>query len=252
MEPSHPPRQPSTLRVAVATVTGNLFLLFGTALFATLSFLAALVPPRGRLMFHVARAWGRGLLWSSLLRVEVERELPLDPGRPVVFLANHQSLFDIPAMLATVPGQTRFLAKRSLFLIPVFGWALRMGGFVPVDRNDRASGRRSFASALDRLQHGASILIFPEETRSLDGRVLPFRKGGLLLALKSGMPAVPVGIEGTFEVQKRTSFVIRPRTIRVRYGAPVALADESVRRLPDLARSLRARVAELARTDIAD
>jgi 1-acyl-sn-glycerol-3-phosphate acyltransferase len=236
----------------VATVLGNLFLVLGTAVFATLSLVASFVPPRGRLMFHVARGWARGLLWSSLLRVEVERERPLAAGERYVFLANHQSLFDIPAMLVAVPGQTRFLAKASLFRIPVFGWALRIGGFVPVDRRDRSNARKSFASALDRLRHGASILIFPEETRSLDGRVQPFRKGGLLLALKSGMPAVPVGIEGTFEVQKRTSFVIRPRTLRVRFGAPVALAEESVRKLPELGEALRGTVAELARTTIGE
>ena len=251
MDPTNPPPRASAVRVAVATVTGNLFLVFGTALFACLSLVAAFVPPRGRLMFHVARTWARGLLWASLLPVEAEFETPLDRRRPFVFLANHQSLFDIPAMLATVPGQTRFLAKKSLFRIPIFGWALWLGGFVPVDRSDRASGRKSFSSALDRLQSGVSILIFPEETRSLDGRVLPFRKGGLLLALKSGLPAVPAGIEGTFDVQKRTSFVIRPRTIRVHYGAPVALAESSVRRLGELGDSLRTRVAELARTDLA-
>ena len=125
-------------------------------------------------------------------------------------MANHQSLFDIPALLASLPGETKFLAKSSLFRIPIFGWALSAGGFVPIDRSDRSTARESFAAAIAALARGVSVLIFPEEARSLDGRVLPFQRGGFLLALKSGLPIVPVGIEGAFEVQPRRSFLIRP------------------------------------------
>lgn len=245
-------QRPSPAGIALATVIGNLYLVVGTLVCSTLALLAALIPPRGRWMHHVSRGWARGVLATSFVRLEVEREAAAGGDGRAVYLANHQSLFDIPVMLLAVPGQVRFLAKASLFRIPIFGWALRLGGFVPVDRGDRARGRAAFGRALERLQAGVSVLIFPEETRSLDGRLLPFRRGGLLLALKSGLPIVPVGIHGTLGVQSRRSFVIRPGTARVRFGAPLDLEGETVRGSARLADALRLQVAELAGTTLAD
>jgi len=236
------------LRTVVATLTGNLFLVFGSLVWSTAALVAAAIPPRGRWIQAVARGWAKGILASCLLRLEVEGAAGLPPR--AVYLANHQSLFDIPALLAALPGRVRFLAKASLFRIPIFGWSMRAAGFVPVDRGDRASAKSSFDAALARLGEGVSILVFPEETRSLDGRLLPFRRGGYLLALKAGLPVVPVGVEGTFEVQSRRSFVIRPRPIRVRFGAPVDLAGESVRQLPETIEATRREIARLARTEL--
>ena len=251
--PSAPPRSAGLALTLAATVCGNLFLVAGTLLFALLAILAALVPPFGQHVHGVARAWARCVLAASFVRLAVEHEngRPPAPNAGCVYVANHESLFDIPALLAALPGPTRFLAKASLFRIPVFGWALRLGGFVPVDRGHTERGRRSFRSALAHLGRGTSVLIFPEEERSLDGRVLPFRRGGLLLALRTGLPIVPAGLDGAFEVQPRRSFVIRPRTVHVRFGAPIDLAGQSVRRIHALSDALRARVAELARADLA-
>ncbi len=128
---------------------------------------------------------------------------------------------------------------------------MRQAGFVPVDRKDRSTARDSFASALGGLRHGASVIIFPEETRSLDGALLPFQRGGILLAMKSGLPAVAVGIEGTLAVQSRRSFLIRPRPVHVRFGEPVSLAGRSIRDLSTIADEMRVRVAELAQAPLA-
>lgn len=251
--PSAPPRSAGLALTLAATACGNLFLAGGTLLFALLAILAALVPPLGQRVHAVARAWAKCVLATSFVRLEVEHEGGGAPaaGTGCVYVANHESLFDIPALLAALPGPTRFLAKASLFRIPVFGWALRLGGFVPVDRGHTERRRGSFRSALAHLGRGTSVLIFPEEERSLDGRVLPFRRGGLLLALRTGLPIVPVGLDGAFEVQSRRSFLIRPRTIRVRFGTPIDLAGQSVRRIHALSDALRARVAELARAELA-
>ena len=173
------------------------------------------------------------------------------PPGGYVYLANHQSLFDIPALLAAIPRPSRFMAKRSLFQIPVFGWAMRQAGFVPVDRRDRSTARDSFTSALGGLRDGVSVLIFPEETRSLDGAILPFQRGGILLAMKSGLAAVPVGIEGTLAVQSRRSFFIRPREVVLRFGEPIALAGRSVRELGSIADEMRMGVAAMARAPLA-
>ena len=230
----------------------------GTALFSLLTLLAALTPWRRTASYRISRLWSMGLLRSSWIRWRVERpgagageSAVLPPPGDYVFLVNHQSLFDIPALLAAIPEPARFLAKRSLFRIPVFGWAMQAAGFIPVDRKDRSTARASFSSALAGLRKGDSILIFPEETRSLDGALLPFQRGGILLAMKSGLPAVPVGLRGTLEVQSRRSFLIRPQTVRIRFGEPVELGGRSIRELGRSAEELRAAVAELAGVPLA-
>ena len=174
----------------------------------------------------------------------------LDAGRPAIYMANHQSLFDIPLMFVTLPGQARMLAKHSLFRIPLFGWSIRLGGFISIDRTDRSRAKQSFDAAVARLQSGTSALVFPEGTRSLDGRLAPFQRGGLLLALKSGLPIVPVGIEGSLDVQPKSSFLIRPRTVTVRYGEPIDVAGFGIRRRSELTEQVRRAVAALARTEL--
>ena len=250
------PARPAFLRVALATLTGNLYLLLGTLFFSVVSILVAPIPPRGNWTNRAARMWARGLLWASWIRLEVRNVGVVGSAEGgddrFVIMANHQSLFDIPALLAAIPGQSRFVAKRSLFQIPVFGWAMALGGFIPVDRKDRSTAKDSFTAALDKLSRGASIVVFPEEIRSLGGKVLPFRRGGFLMALKSGLPVVPVGLHGTLAVQSRRSFLIRPQTVTVHFGEAVALAGRSIRELPALTAEVRERVAALAGTECAE
>lgn len=232
--------------ILAATLAGNAYLVFGSLFFGSLGLLFSWVPPHGNWVFRCARWWSRGLLWASGVRLRVEREPGAVAASPHVFLANHQSLFDIPVLLATLPGQTRFLAKDNLFRIPVFGWALRAGGFVPIDRQNRSQARRAFAAALERAAAGASLLIFPEETRSRDGALLPFQRGGFLLAIKQRLPIVPVGIRGTLGVQVRGELWIRPGRVEVRYGAPIDVSGYEVSRKDELMAATRRRVAELA------
>ncbi len=231
-----PTHDPSPLAVAVATLTGNLFLLAGTFVLASAAVLLGWIPPRGRLIYGIARLWAKGVLAASWVSARPQFETPLDPCGQYVFMANHSSLFDIPGLLATLPGQTRFLAKKSLFQIPIFGWALKMGGFITIDRKDLSTARDSFSSAIAQLDGGVSVLIFPEGTRSPGDRLLPFKRGGFLLALKSGLPIVPVGLVESASIQKKRSLWIRPRPLRLHYGSPIAVEDYGVagrRRLTD-------------------
>ena len=241
-----PLHRPPLWLTALATFTGNLFLLVGSTLLAVVTLLVAWIPPRGTWSFAIMRIWSSSVLAASLVRVEVRYAPELEPGKSYVFLANHQSLFDIPVLIATSPGQIRMVAKRSLFQIPVFGWALRAGGFIPVDRADRSSATQTFASASARLRQKTSILLFPEGTRSLDDTLLPFQRGGFLLALKSGLPIVPVGIRGSRAIQGKSSFAIHPGTVTVTYGAPIDTAAYGLRRKKELTAEVRRRIAEPA------
>jgi 1-acyl-sn-glycerol-3-phosphate acyltransferase len=231
----------------VFTATGNLYLLFGTTFFAVLSTTTGWIPlPHGgRFWFVVARWWSRLLLWSSGVLVRVEHLAPLERDQVYVFLCNHQSLFDIPVLLATLPQPARFLAKRELFKIPVFGWSLRVGGFIPVDRGGKSAGE-SFRAASERVRSGGSVLLFPEETRSPDGRLLPFKRGGFLLAQKAALPMVPVGIRGTLGVRPRTSYRIHPGRALVRYGEPMPPPGAGRGGSAATIAQVRAKIAELA------
>jgi 1-acyl-sn-glycerol-3-phosphate acyltransferase len=231
----------------VATVTGNVYLLLGTTVFTFLTIATGWIPlPHGsRFFFVLARWWSTLLLWSSGVLVRAELRAPLARDQVYVFLSNHQSLFDIPVLLATLPVPARFLAKRELFGIPFFGWALRVGGFIPVERGGKSAGE-SFRAAAGRVRRGGSVLLFPEETRSLDGRLLPFKRGGFLLAQKAGLPMVPVAIRGSLAVRPRSSYRIHPGRVEVVYGEPMDPVGSGRGETTAAAARVRERIAELA------
>jgi 1-acyl-sn-glycerol-3-phosphate acyltransferase len=241
-----PDKGPGDLATLVATIGGNVYILFGTIVCAIVAILVSWIPPRGNWTFVVARIWSRGLLASSGVGLEVENETPLDPNLPSVYMSNHQSLYDIPALIVTLPGQTRFLAKRSLFRIPIFGWSIKAGGFISIDREDRSKASESFAAAVQRLQAGSSAMVFPEGTRSADGSLGPFQRGGFLLALKGGLPIVPVGIRGSLAVQPKGSHVVRPGRITLHYGRPIDAAEYGLKGKKDLEQVVRREIERLA------
>jgi 1-acyl-sn-glycerol-3-phosphate acyltransferase len=207
-----------------ATFAANLFLLFGTLVCSVGALLTSLVPPRGHWPYRFAVWWSKGWLACARVRVEVEIEdearKAFDSGGPFVFAANHQSLLDIPVLIASLPIPARFLAKRSLFRIPVFGQAIAAAGFIPVDRGDRARAGEAFVTALRQLEKGRSVMVFPEETRSLTGRILPFKRGALLMAMRAQVSVAPIGVCGTRTIQAKGSLKVTPGVVTVRFGAP--------------------------------
>ena len=235
-----------TLGIILATIGGNLFIVVGSVIFGSLSILGSWLPGGYRWVFLMARLWSRGLLVMSGLRLEVTPGQALDQGRSYVFMSNHQSLYDIPALIASLPVPAAFFAKRSLFQIPIFGWALKAGGFISVDRSDRSRAKESFAQALRSLVRGRSTVIFPEGTRSLDGQMLPFERGGFLLAIKAEAPVVPAGIQGTLSVRRRGGWKVTPGTIRVAYGSPIETRGFGVRSRRDLAEAVEREIVALA------
>jgi 1-acyl-sn-glycerol-3-phosphate acyltransferase len=161
-----------------------------------------------------ARLWARVGLLLAGVRLTVEGHEHLPPGA-VVYMPNHQSNFDILALYAGLPVQFRWLAKEELFRIPLFGFAMRRTGYIPVDRSDHKKAIRSMAEAARRISEGASVIVFPEGTRSPDGALLPFKKGGFVLAIDAAAPIVPVAIRGSHEVMPKYTRWIRGGHIRV-------------------------------------
>jgi 1-acyl-sn-glycerol-3-phosphate acyltransferase len=204
-------------------------IVFATVAFGVPAIFAALLPPRGDWFLRFARGWARTLLAIAGISVRVLHPERLATGRSFVIVANHESFCDILVLLANLPMQVRFLAKRSVFRVPVLGWSIAAAGFIPVDREDRSRGTETVDAALRRLSGGRSLAIFPEETRTRTGDLLPFKRGAAHLALKSGLPILPVGLAGTFEVLKRGSLVITPGVVAMSVGNPIEVSGRTLR-----------------------
>jgi 1-acyl-sn-glycerol-3-phosphate acyltransferase len=206
---------------AVATVV--LTLVFGVpALFLSL------VNPRGDWVLRFGRSWARGICAAAGVSVTALGVANIPADRPVILISNHQSHFDMLALLLTMPRPFRVVAKRHLFYIPVFGWCLYLAGMIPIDREKRSSAFQSLERAADRIRGGEPVLFFPEGTRSRDGQLLPFKKGAFVIALKAGAPIVPVSVAGSLAVLPKGSLRIRPGHITVRYGPEIAVASETL------------------------
>lgn len=216
-----------------------------TFLFGLPAIVAAFMPPRGDWFLRFARGWARSILWFSgisVRRIHAER---LETRRGFVLIANHESFCDILVLLANLPMQVRFLAKREIFRVPVLGWSIRAAGFVPVDRGDRTRSSATVEAALERLSTGRSVVIFPEETRTRTGELLPFKKGAALLALRSGFPLLPLGLAGTRRILPRGSLLMRPGRVVLSVGEPIAVAGRSARDRDDVTRIAREEVLRL-------
>jgi 1-acyl-sn-glycerol-3-phosphate acyltransferase len=169
----------------------------------------------------VGRFWARSILWVARAKVSVEGMDRIDPGAPYVYMANHQSMFDILALLGYLPVQFRWVAKKELFRIPIFGYSMARVGYISIDRSDRQSAIQSLHEAAQRIAKGVSVVVFPEGTRSSDGEIKPFKKGGFYLATDSGRPVVPVVIWGTRHVMPKGKLRIRPGQIVMSINTPI-------------------------------
>ncbi len=221
-----------------------IILFVSTVLLSLAASVAALITRGGNLSHLIGRLWGRILLCAGGVKVEVEGLQNIDPNQAYVFAANHQSQFDIFALLAHLPIQFRWLAKRELFRIPIFGSGMKAAGYIPIDRSNRKEAFKSIDQAAARVQEGTSIVIFPEGTRSLDGKLQYFKKGGFHLAIKSKRPLVPVSISGTFSILRKKGFKVRPQTARIYVGEPVPTEDISVKDRNWLISEIRRRIQE--------
>ena len=180
----------------------------------------------GNASHRMARIWARTILWVSRVRVEVIGSENLDPTATYIFAANHTSVYDILALLAHLPVQFRWLAKKELFRIPFFGTGMRMCGYIPIDRSNPRQSVRSLNEAAARIRAGASVVIFPEGTRSTDGVIAPFKRGGFTLAARAGQPVVPLSISGAHRILQTKSLKLHPGCIKMVLGKPVTLEGQ--------------------------
>jgi 1-acyl-sn-glycerol-3-phosphate acyltransferase len=214
--------------------------------FGTLSFFSTLFDRSGRLPEKLARMWAHSLLRAGGVQLRVEGLEKIDPQQKYVFVANHRSYMDIPAILVALPLEIRFYAKQGLFLVPFLGTHLKRAGHLPVARGDARASVRSMTLGARLIQErSASMLLFPEGGRSR-GAMREFKEGAAYIAIKAGVPAVPLGIEGTRKVLPMGSSYVRGGPVVLRIGNPIPTAGMKLHDRAQLIARLERQVSELA------
>ena len=191
------------------------------------------------------RIWGRGICLMAGVKVIVEGLEQIDPKGTYIFAANHASQFDIFAFQGYFPHDFRWIAKKELFKLPVFGRAMQKVGYIPIDRSHGRQAVKSLDDAAKQIAAGKSVLIFPEGTRSPNGHLQDFKAGAILLAIKSGVPIVPLGFNGSYEILPRGSFLAKNGIITLRLGPPLPTAHFKAKDKEYLLQQLRNEVAKL-------
>ena len=227
------------------TIWAVLVALVVTIPLATMVMLIAFVRSTSPAIDAIIRVWARSLVRAAGIDLRTERMDTVDPKQRYILVANHYSYFDIPVIIASVPQPIRFLAKVSLFKIPIFGWALGRAGFIPIDRKNRRTAVKSFDLAAERIRKGNTIVVFPEEGRSRNRQMRPFQRGGFLLALKSELPILPLALDGTWDVLRVGAKAITAAPVTVKVGEPIATIGRSVREKERLAEESRGQIERM-------
>ena len=225
-----------------------------TIAYGSVNLVVSLFESTGRMQVSIARAWARMLLRVSFVRLRIEGLEKIDPKGSYVFVSNHLSYMDTPCILAAIPVQFRFMAKKGLFKIPFLGYHLSRAGHISVPRDNPREAVKSMAEAGRIIrERGISILIFPEGGRSSNAKLQPFREGAFYIAINAGVQVVPVAISGSEKVLPFGSGTVSPGKVLLRIGDPVATAGLTVKDRGALALQLHEAVYQLLKgTDLVD
>jgi 1-acyl-sn-glycerol-3-phosphate acyltransferase len=211
-------------------------LVLSTLILSIVAFPISLIERRGDVILEMSRWWARAhlIMCGIGLRLKGTENL----GRPpYIFMGNHQSALDIYALFAALPVSFRWIAKRELFSIPIFGWALARAGHISIDRAHAREAVKAMERAASGIRAGTNIVMFPEGTRSRDGRLLPFKRGSFSLAFKARVPVVPFAIVNSGLLQPVGHFIPERRgTIEIRIGTPIAVEESSKDKLMETVR----------------
>jgi len=207
---------------------------------SVLVFVLGLFDPKGKMVYSLGRFWCWAVLEIGGVHLTVRGLDHLNPSRPYIFMANHRSNIDIPVLVQSLPKfQLRWIAKRELLFVPFFGWALWSSKHILVDRSTRSHAMASLKKAKERIAGGLSVVFFPEGTRSRDGELLPFKKGGFLLAIRTHTPIVPITIHGSGNILPKGDWRIRTGEIEVIVSDPVPTVESYARDLRTLMTHVR-------------
>jgi len=197
-----------------------------------LGFFAFITYPfdrKGRVVHRYARLWGKVALLANRVKVKVEGIEHLKGIGPYIFMSNHQGSFDIFALLGYLPFQFKWLAKKELFSIPFFGWTMAAAGYISIDREGTRRTVEAMNEAAQKIRDGMSMVIFPEGSRSPDGSIQPFKRGGFTLAIKSKVPIIPIAISGSRDIMPKEKLTTTSGEIRIRMDLPIETQNYSLK-----------------------
>ena len=220
----------------------DLLIYIYTVVCGTFSFAGSFFDAHGRWQHGCARLWAWLILKTSRIRVRVEGLENIDPNETVIFCVNHPSAMDIPILFVHLPLQFRFLAKRSLFRLPFLGWHLRRSGHIPVDRGRPREALKGFDQAARRVKEGRSVVMFPEGRRSRTPEMLPFKDGSFYLAILSGVPVVPITLNGSRDVLKPDSYHIHAGLVEMIVHPPIPTVGLSIQDVESLSKRVRGKI----------
>lgn len=210
----------------------------------TLSLLSSLVDRGGRIQHWFARSWSWLILKTIFSPVTVVGAENI-PSAPAVYAGNHQSALDIPLLYVNLPMQFRIIAKKELFRYPFMGWHLTRSGQIPIDEKNVRTNLRSLNRAVDTVKSGMPIVVFPEGGRSATGQINKFMSGAFYVAIKAGVPVVPMAIVGTYEALRMNTFVIHPGQLKLIIGKPISTADYTPRDMEALSEKVKAAIEDM-------
>ncbi len=199
-------------RILVVLLTGLVL--------SAVALLSLLVERDGKIYFWTGATWSKISLRMCGIEVRVRGMENISLEKSYIYVTNHASMFDIPAVMATLP-QVRIMFKKELSYVPVWGWALRWGHHIMVDRAKGSEAMKSIDRAAEAIRNGGSVILFAEGTRTRTGQLLPFKRGAFTLAARSGVPVVPIAINGSFRILPKASLDIRPSPIELVIGKPI-------------------------------
>jgi len=204
------------------TIAKILFLLPITLALSTGAFLSIPLDRSGKLFRWYPFIWSKIILWTFGIRLTVNGVDHLESDKPYIFISNHASMFDIPTVIVALNGNVNLIFKKELTHVPIWGWALRYGPFIMIDRSNTRDAMQSIERAAISIRDGHSVILFAEGTRTKDGKLQPFKRGAFSLAVKAGAPVVPMIINGTYGILPKGSLNVKPAGISVVFEKPIS------------------------------
>jgi len=192
-----------------------------TLFYSVLAIISVLFDQTGSAYHSIGRKWARLTLRIFGVKVHLSGTENLEKGRTYVYVSNHASMFDIPAVIGNIPDEVRIVYKKELSYVPIWGWALAVGHYIAIDRFSAKDAMKSLDEAAKKIREGASVLLFAEGTRTRTGKLQPFKRGAFSLAAKSGIPVVPLIINNSFNILPKGSLRIRPADISLVVDKPI-------------------------------
>ena len=217
-----------------------------TFLLGTLAILLGFIDKKGKLISFGIRCWSKILIFFSGVKIKIIGLENLKKDKNYIFASNHESNFDIPLIFSSINLHLVSIAKKELKKIPIFGWAMKSGQHIFIDRFNKIEALKSLKLAKNSIiKNPRSIIIFPEGTRSFDGKIKQFKKGGLSIAFDLEMDVVPIAVCGTRNVLKRGSIFIKPCSIQLRIGKPVNINQWKNKKKIDFANYIQKKVMDM-------